>query len=83
MINPHNESFPEDFYIEQPNLHNFSIWSNESKLTSYIINSPLPGFWFAAVHRGGHGEVIKKVSVLVVKKSMLYNYVLSKIRDKQ
>ncbi|CAH1785962.1 unnamed protein product, partial [Owenia fusiformis] len=47
VINPQNETFPDDFYLERADMQFISFPSDS--LILYLVNNPLPGNWYAAV----------------------------------
>ncbi|XP_064605252.1 transmembrane protein 8B-like isoform X2 [Liolophura sinensis] len=48
VINPYNESFPENFYLGRTMMRKLTLKTDNSS-APFVITNPLPGSWFATV----------------------------------
>jgi hypothetical protein len=61
VVNPYNETFPDNFLLDGSSVHNISI-SASGKTFSYVIRNPPSGSWFAAIYGTAKTNVVKKLT---------------------
>ena len=66
VLNPRNESFPKDFFLDGGSLYNMSLLGNDSLIYKAISN-PITGNWFAMTYSLAEDNlVIKAVSIIIL-----------------
>lgn len=66
VINPYNETFPNQFHTNRTNLHRLVIENNDAP-TTYFLFTPPPGTWYFAafIPKKGDKKITPPVSFLV------------------